>query len=513
MNNGKIRTLIEQFNTSDSLFEPELAQYMNESQRLMFQRKMDQARKRKKVGALLCIFWGWLGAHRHYIGEYKIGAAYTIVGLIAGLIHPLYIILFIVSMVDFLSIMDKIDKYNRRKALQFASQVEGVENPLIVDALEKAAAQAYSNNFELAIKELRAALAMPGCAEDEDIKYKLIEYQNNFDRQQVWKASELAAKSNFDAAVAVLDKIQIDSDHYEESQVKRSQYRKSLHSQLLHEASAKIQSGQLNEALNALKKIPEDAELYPQAEEKMVECQEKIKQRETERELAMQKAEQEKQELVASNLVKSAFVKADGGNFSEAIQLLKNVPQSTAAYHEAATKMAEYEEVVRQIILKKEKLDQEKLELIAKHKNLVPINYKGKIVAAARVDDTIHLVDSIKRISRIEKGFGNAVADGEFLIVHLFVRNDSKKTRTISASAMTILDAQEREFRTSSHGSSALLMSGEKTSEVLVTEIHPGLEKAISIVFDIPPGDGELKLKVPSGGFGSPAILPLALAL
>ena len=508
--NEKIRALIEQFNTSDSLFEPEVAHHMNEAQRLMFQRKMDKARKRKKVGVLLCIFGGMLGAHRHYMGEYKIGAVYTIVGLIP----PLSAITFIVSMVDLLSIMSKIDKYNRRKALQFASQIEGVENPLVVDALEKAAAQANNNsNFELAVKELRTALALPGCGEDEDTKHKLIEYQNSFDRQQVWKASDLAANSKFSTAVAVLEKIQVNSDHYEESQLKRSQYRQSLYIQLLDNASSKIQIGRFDEALNALKQIPEDAESYLQAQEKILECQEKIKQREIERELAIQKAEQEKQELKASTLLKSASMKAESGNFSEAIELLKNIPQSTPVYHEAATKMVEYEEAVRQIVLKKEQLEREKLELIAKHKNLVPINYKGETIAAACVDDTIHLIDSIERTSQIGNSIANAVADGEFLVVRLVVRNDSKKSRTISASGMTILDSQEREFKTSSQAGTALLMSGDRTAEAFVTEIHPGLEKVITIAFDVPPGAKDLSLKVPSGGFGRPAILPLALAL
>jgi len=507
--NDKIRALIEQFNTSDSLFEPEIAHYMNEAQRLMFQRKIDKARKRKKVGVLLCIFLGMLGAHRHYMGEYKIGAVYTIVVLVP----PLLLITFIVSMVDLLFIMNKIDKYNRRKALQFASQIEGVENPLILDALEKAAAQANNNKFELAVKELRTALSLPGCGEDENIKHKLIEYQNSFDRQQVWESSALAAKSKFSAAVAVLEKIQVNSDHYEESQLKRSQYLKSLYIELLDNASSKIQMGQFDDALKALKQIPEDAESYLQAQEKILECQEKIKQREIERELAIQKAGEEKQELAASNLLKSASVKVESGNFSEAIELLKNIPQSTSAYHEAATKMVEYEEAVRQIALKKEQLEREKLELIAKHKNLVPIEHKGKVIAAARIDDTIHLIDSIKQISRIGNSIVNAVADGEFLVVRLVVRNDSKKSRTISATVMTILDSQEREFKTSSDASTALLMSGDRTAEAFMTEIHPGLEKVITIVFDVPPGAKDLSLKVPSGGFGRPAILPLALAL
>jgi len=78
---------------------------------------------------------------------------------------------------------------------------------------------------------------------------------------------------------------------------------------------------------------------------------------------------------------------------------------------------------------------------------------------------------------------------------------------------MTILDSQEREFKTSSDAGTALLMSGDRTAEAFVTEIHPGLEKVITIAFDVPPGAKDLSLKIPSGGFGRPVILPLALAL
>ena len=104
-------------------------------------------------------------------------------------------------------------------------------------------------------------------------------------------------------------------------------------------------------------------------------------------------------------------------------------------------------------------------------------------------------------------------ADGEFLIVRLIICNDGKKSRTISASGMKILDSQEREYRSSTSGGTALVMSGDKNAEFSLSEIHPDLPKTITIVFDLPVGKNDLNLKVSSGGLGGSAILPLSLAI
>jgi hypothetical protein len=145
----------------------------------------------------------------------------------------------------------------------------------------------------------------------------------------------------------------------------------------------------------------------------------------------------------------------------------------------------------------------------AESSNIVTIDYNGKPKKAALVEETIHLVEKVEHRRSIGNQFMSTDADGEFLIVRLLVRNDSKETRTIGASQMEVIDAAGREFRTSSEGSTALTMSGDKSAEFLMSEVQPGLEKRISIVFDVPPGSKNLKLKVPSGGFGEAAILPL----
>ncbi len=145
----------------------------------------------------------------------------------------------------------------------------------------------------------------------------------------------------------------------------------------------------------------------------------------------------------------------------------------------------------------------------AEEENIVSVKLGARTVKAALVDETLHIVEKLERRKKLGNEFVNETADGEFLIVRMIVRNDSKETRTIGASQMSILDTAGREFRTSSEGGTALAMSGDKTAEFLLTEVQPGLEKRVTIVFDVPPGSKDLKLKVPSGGFGSPAVLSL----
>jgi hypothetical protein len=141
--------------------------------------------------------------------------------------------------------------------------------------------------------------------------------------------------------------------------------------------------------------------------------------------------------------------------------------------------------------------------------NIIEVTYNNRKMKAACVDETVHLVEKVERRKRLGNEFFGETADGEFLIVRLVVRNDSKATRTIGATFMTVVDAKGHEFSTSSDGCMALSMSGDKTAELLLTEVQPGLEKKIAVVFDVPPGSKNLTLKVPSGLLDSPAYLPI----
>ena len=252
------------------------------------------------------------------------------------------------------------------------------------------------------------------------------------------------------------------------------------------------------------------AEWIAQSSHAELDTKARLEQQALEREIR----EREQKERQASQWLESAINQATKGNFSKALETLRQIPNGTEAYFQAQSKISEYEQVIKNQILEQQRIEKEKEELIAKSKNLVALTHNGKRVAAALVDKTIHIVDSVTRKITISAVFGETTfADGEFVIINLVVRNEDKKSRNISASMMTLIDSEGREFQTSSTAMTALTMSGEQKAELWSTQIQPGLDKDITIVFDIPPTAQDLKLKVPSGLFGQPAILPLSLAL
>lgn len=187
------------------------------------------------------------------------------------------------------------------------------------------------------------------------------------------------------------------------------------------------------------------------------------------------------------------------GLYNEAIAALKTIPESATSYQKAQEKISEYVNNLE--------------SLIKKHKNLIPMLNGDRIVAAAFVDQTVHVVSKMERQRSIYDSLGSTYADGLFLIIHLIVRNDGKKARAISASIITIFDSTGCEFSVASNGMTALQMNGDQTVEFILTEIQPTLAKLITIVFDVPPGAKDLSLKVPSGGWGSSVTLPLSLAI
>ncbi|HEV3088509.1 MAG TPA: DUF4352 domain-containing protein [Candidatus Elarobacter sp.] len=92
-------------------------------------------------------------------------------------------------------------------------------------------------------------------------------------------------------------------------------------------------------------------------------------------------------------------------------------------------------------------------------------------------------------------------AGGRFVILELVVRNDSKEAREISLSQSKLIDAQGNAYSTSSEGETALTMSGDHEAEFLLSQLQPGLEKYLKIVFDVPAGKKAFTLRIPHGMF------------
>lgn len=298
---------------------------------------------------------------------------------------------------------------------------------------------------------------------------KISDYQSNVEKQKLEKAANHLDKKEFTKAIAILEKIQSGSEVYEEAQKRLFESRENWYSFLLEEAAQNFAELKINEAVALINYIPIDASAHQKA-------------------LRM--------------IIESAIKQFDTGYPNHARATLKTLSKECAFFQEAQEKLADFEKQVT--------------KTIEKNPYLLPINYNDKIVAGVEVDSILYIIDKISKTSRLSTSIESKSADGQYLIVKLFVSNKSKETRQISAEDITLIDSESREFSTSTAGQLVLAYS-DNTAGQLVTQIQPGLDKYISIVFDVPPEiiDIEtLKLKVPGENlFGRPDILPFSLAL
>jgi tetratricopeptide (TPR) repeat protein len=340
--------------------------------------------------------------------------------------------------------------------------------------IESAAADASNYRYQKAINTLKA---IPTSSElYEDAQKKISEYVNASYEYLLQQAAQMTNKGLYHQAINTLKAIPNSSELYEDAQKKIYEY-------ILEKSEKRAEQGFYDKAINNLKKIPSSSDLYEEAQQRISEYLN------ASYEYILQQSVQMVDQGLYNEAIKS---------LEEAIESLGKSPEEAALYQQAQKKICEYVNTFE--------------TLIKKHKNLIPILNNERIVAAAFVDQTVHYVKEIECTPFIYNYLGNTDADGEFLIIRLIVRNEGKKARTISASMMTIIDSKEREYSVSSKGQTALTMNGDQTVEFLVSEIQPGLQKIITIIFDLVPGVNNLSLKIP-GSWGGVTILPLSLAI
>lgn len=120
---------------------------------------------------------------------------------------------------------------------------------------------------------------------------------------------------------------------------------------------------------------------------------------------------------------------------------------------------------------------------------------------AGVVDQVIYAVERIDKAPSIGSEFSMTQADGTFAVVRVICINTDKKTHHITTSIMKLLDAQGREYDASDKGGSALLMTGDSTADLGMSEVQPDTPKRFSLVYDVPPTASGFKIKIPSGTF------------
>lgn len=137
----------------------------------------------------------------------------------------------------------------------------------------------------------------------------------------------------------------------------------------------------------------------------------------------------------------------------------------------------------------------------------------GKRIPGVVVDETLYGIVSARETASIGGSeFSEPThASGRFVILRLIATNESKKTREISLSSATLTDSAGNSYQTSSEGETALSMTGDREAEFLLSQIQPGLDKYIKVVFDVPPDRRTFTLHIPHSMFsgGEEGTLPV----
>ena len=105
---------------------------MNEQQKLMFITQYSSEKKDRSVALILSLLLGQFGIDRFYVGDIGLGILklFTLgFAVIILMLTQSFIILGLIGIVwllDLLFIMERVDNYNRNKAVEIASAITGI---------------------------------------------------------------------------------------------------------------------------------------------------------------------------------------------------------------------------------------------------------------------------------------------------------------------------------------------------------------------------------------------------
>lgn len=107
------------------------------------------------------------------------------------------------------------------------------------------------------------------------------------------------------------------------------------------------------------------------------------------------------------------------------------------------------------------------------------------------------------RVTKVETGLkrvGGAIfhesAQGQFVLIHITVKNIGSEPQTLSDSSQTVLDAQRREFSSNSYA--AMLLDN---NDVFFEEINPGNTVTGTLVYDMPKGSVPASIELHDSSF------------
>ena len=127
----------------------------------------------------------------------------------------------------------------------------------------------------------------------------------------------------------------------------------------------------------------------------------------------------------------------------------------------------------------------------------------------ASVAEMRFAVTGHERQSVIRYGTGETRAAGQFLIVHLAVRNTGHQPETLMPSRFSLVDSAGRHYTSSFAGETAVLF---KTGQSLMLEpFQPGLDRTGDVVFDLPESARQVSLTIQGPDMlSSTAVLPVS---
>lgn len=121
----------------------------------------------------------------------------------------------------------------------------------------------------------------------------------------------------------------------------------------------------------------------------------------------------------------------------------------------------------------------------------------AKIGDALKVGDLVFTVKDAGLTKELKSPLGNK--KGNWMVVTVAVKNESKEAVTIDSSFFKLLEGDGTTYETDSDN----LMYLDAEQNFFLEQINPKLEKTGKVLFAIPDGVKDLKLQVQTGAFGT----------
>ncbi|OFX81530.1 MAG: hypothetical protein A2X20_06180 [Bacteroidetes bacterium GWE2_40_15] len=120
----------------------------------------------------------------------------------------------------------------------------------------------------------------------------------------------------------------------------------------------------------------------------------------------------------------------------------------------------------------------------------------------APAGDLSFTVNSITKKTTVGSGmFAKTSQSGTYVIVNVTIKNSGKDTVTVDSSLFLVTDNQDREFKYSTDGQTALMATGNEN--FFLKQINPGLSVTGDVVFELPQDAAGLKFVGKAGVFSS----------